>query len=270
MSGSIVHEEPTTPIPEPKVMIIEPKPKNLTSKRPSEDGGDIGTETLNDSGYLSAPEVTLPTPVAESAVVLPMKQFQLVIKKCVIQNTLIQTVYDMFAHVYPYLSTQHIVTLLECLEISHNFAQKFNGNMDVRFAIFQLGYMKHIPNLYKQETGGASCRLRMLIHLYTEKDQNRRALVEEPMLELCKKLLFNYIVKSSDPKADKREVTAFTPIVVQILKSILLFEDEQFSKHLALFYPSIVKLVACESRDIRHMVQEILIRIGKQSHIIIS
>ena len=63
--------------------------------------------------------------------------------------------------------------------------------------------------------------------------------------------------------ANQKEMEALTQLVVLILTELLGFTDEQFTKHIAKFYPHITNLILSHSVEIRKMLKDVLIRVGK-------
>lgn len=64
------------------------------------------------------------------------------------------------------------------------------------------------------------------------------------------------------------EMMAFTGVIVQILTAVKNFDEEQFQRHLGVhIYPNVVELTECGKIEVRRLVRDILIRIGKVCNI---
>jgi len=94
------------------------------------------------------------------------------------------------------------------------------------------------------------------------------------VLPKCKEILGEFILKGVDVNnsfANNPEVerltSAYVQIVLQILRGILDFYDEQFLKHLPLFYGICNELIMSSNKDIRLVVRDIFVRIGKMKNL---
>ncbi|KAJ3341100.1 guanine nucleotide exchange protein for ADP-robosylation factor [Gonapodya sp. JEL0774] len=70
------------------------------------------------------------------------KDFQQTVMKCVLQLLLIQTLHETINqndNIYRSLKAQHMFVLLDCLDRSYRFAQKFNNDTDLRMALYRGG-----------------------------------------------------------------------------------------------------------------------------------
>ena len=126
-----------------------------------------------------------PNPVSSTGRCLrprPLKKdFERIISVCVQHLLVIQTLSDIlnsgtdFA-VYQSLELKHLYKFLEFFEKSFLFAKEFNENLQIRNSLFQMGFMKNLPNLLKQETSSVSVYLGLLNRMYSDKDEARSAL----------------------------------------------------------------------------------------------
>ena len=104
------------------------------------------------------------------------KEFQLIIVKCVLHLLVIQTLNETIngnEMVYRSLSSKHLFLLMDCLERSWKFASKFNGDMNLRLALYKMGFMRQLPNLLKQETTSVSGYIIIMIRMYSDKEGDR-------------------------------------------------------------------------------------------------
>lgn len=111
------------------------------------------------------------------------KDFERIISVCVQHLLVLQTLSDIlnsgsdFA-VYRSLELNHLNKFLNFFEYSYQFAKEFNDNLEIRNALFQMGFMKNLPNLLKQETSSLSIYLTLLNRMYSDKVESRAALKE--------------------------------------------------------------------------------------------
>jgi brefeldin A-inhibited guanine nucleotide-exchange protein len=104
------------------------------------------------------------------------KDFQKIIVKCVLHLLLVQTIDEVLnagskTPVYQQMPADILFSILDCLKNSYQFAHDFNADVELRTALFRMGFMKQMPNLLKQETTSVSTYVTMLIRMYS--DQGR-------------------------------------------------------------------------------------------------
>jgi hypothetical protein len=63
-------------------------------------------------------------------------------------------------------------------------------------------------------------------------------------------------------------IVGYTQIIVQILKGICDLYEEQLQNHLNILYPLFADLLLCESIEIRLVLKQIYLRIGKMKNIV--
>ena len=118
------------------------------------------------------------------------KDFQKIIAVCIQHLLVLQTLSEILNggadfSVYRSLDLKHLTKFLGFFEYSYMFAKEFNENLEIRNALFQMGFMKHLPNLLKQETSSVSIYLTILNRLYTEKEaprSNLKDVMEEKII----------------------------------------------------------------------------------------
>ncbi|KAJ3414515.1 guanine nucleotide exchange protein for ADP-robosylation factor [Chytridiales sp. JEL 0842] len=198
------------------------------------------------------------------------KDFQNIIVKCVLHLLVIQTLQEVLASggptdaVYNSLSSKHLFTLIDCLDRSYRFAKAFNEDMELRMALYRMGFMKQLPNLLKQETSSVSSYITVLIKMYSDPKEERVSMrdgIEKRLIPLSYSILTDY--NTLDAESKRRNINAWRPVVVAILNSIVDFDDNQFRKHLPIFYNEVVNLLLQEvSSDIRLVLHSLLVRAG--------
>ncbi|KAI9105732.1 hypothetical protein DFS34DRAFT_27501 [Phlyctochytrium arcticum] len=197
------------------------------------------------------------------------KEFQQIIVKCVLHLLVIQTLQEVLTSgpegaVYKSLSSQNLFTLIDCLERSYRFARAFNGDMELRMALYRMGFMKQLPNLLKQETSSVSSYLGVLIKMYLDQSAERigmRGEIEKRLVPLSHDILQHY--NSLDPESKRRNVNAWRPVVVTILNALSEFDDNQFRSQMPHFYGEVVNLLIQDvTPDVRLVLHALLVRTG--------
>ena len=113
--------------------------------------------------------------------------FRQIIVKCVLQLLLIETTNDLLRNeeVYDTIPPEHLLRLMGVLDHSYQFARMFNEDKELRTGLWKvgeyctvrlsgrssshgcsLGFMKHLPNLLKQESSSASTLVHVLLRMY--------------------------------------------------------------------------------------------------------
>ncbi|KAI8812764.1 hypothetical protein BJ742DRAFT_552239 [Cladochytrium replicatum] len=200
------------------------------------------------------------------------KEFQQIIVKCVLHLLIIQTVNEILTsnsnpqipdQVYRSLKSDHLFVLIDSLEKSYRFAQRFNGDLELRMQLFKMGFMKQLPNLLKQETSSVSCYISVLIKMHSDPSPERQAMREETekrLLPLCYDILQTY--NTLDPEK-RRNVNAWRPVVVTILNALVDFDEPSFRATMPKFYGEVVNLLLQDvTSDIRLVLHSLLMRTG--------
>jgi len=220
---------------------------------------------------------------------LPFSKDEVVIQ-CVVQLLLIDMLQDAAAQHYENIPAQGIMTLLDALKQSFEFAQEFNRQIELRQALKRLGFMremKQLPGLLKQERESLSCSLKLLFQVQADpKMQETDFAVQavERLLNLCSSVLQNYVSKEkllqeraeSAPPPDmsaeslrdreaatvevEREVMGLVPIISEVVvKGLKDLPKVQFEKHVHELFPLFCELTIVNSREVRVMVREVLL-----------
>ncbi|OZJ03359.1 hypothetical protein BZG36_02985 [Bifiguratus adelaidae] len=228
------------------------EPNGRQSSEMSIRDGEIG----NGNALASPPVVT------ES----DQKRFQSIIVQCVLQLFLIQTVHDLLnkQKVYASIPARHLMDILACLEKSFHFAKRFNNDSELRMALFKYGYMKQLPNLLKQETSAGACYVMILMKMYsnTEDIEDRRSHkkeIESVLIPLCSEIFELYA--SLDVATKPKNISAWTPVVVSILKGLSQFQSQDYREYLPQFYLSAITLLKQENLlpEIRLALYDLLV-----------
>ncbi|KNE60799.1 hypothetical protein AMAG_06156 [Allomyces macrogynus ATCC 38327] len=191
-------------------------------------------------------------------------RFQQIIVKCVLQLLLIQTVLETTSieAVYASMQARHLLALVAALDKSYQFARAFNGNLELRTALWKSGFTKQLPNLLKQETSSVTCLLHLLFHMYGDPSLDRmaeRAAVENKLVPLAVAILEAY--RDMDAESRKRNAAAWKPVLLTILNGLVLLDDEPFQRHIKRFYRLAIDLLMYEvAEDLRTSLHAVLLR----------
>ncbi|ORY31437.1 hypothetical protein BCR39DRAFT_526742 [Naematelia encephala] len=158
--------------------------------------------------------------------------FKQIIVKCVLQLLLIETTHELLQNndVYNTIPAEHLLRFMGVLDDSWRFARKFNADRDLRMRLWKVGFMKQLPNLLKQESSSAATLIQVLLRMYRDPREAHRATrsgVLERLVPLSTEVIKDFI--AIDPESQPRNVAAWTPVVTDILKGVIGFEDASVS-----------------------------------------
>ncbi|KAH9954231.1 hypothetical protein BC827DRAFT_1262273 [Russula dissimulans] len=198
--------------------------------------------------------------------------FKQIIVKCVLQLLLIETTNDLLRNdeVYHTIPPEHLLRLMGVLDHSYQFARMFNEDKELRTGLWKVGFMKHLPNLLKQESSSAATLVHILLRMYYDprpEHQSARPQVAERLLPLGLGVLQDYTKLKADTQA--KNIAAWTPVVAEILHGFCKFDDKAFARYLPAIYPLATELLARDtSQDIRDGLKEYFLRVGYAQGII--
>jgi len=181
--------------------------------------------------------------------------------KCVVQILLIQAVKDAISAHFNFLTSDHILILLESLDTCSHFC--YDANHDTNLSKSTASISGLVRLLVKMEIDSLGCYLSILFNMYA---YNNKGLVSEPLLmrkaeDLIKE--FSRTGAGVSLSADEQQyLNAKVPIIEQLLQGYLNFTDVQFAKHTPYFYPLFCELMLAPSRDIRLILKQVFTRIG--------
>ncbi len=112
--------------------------------------------------------------------------FRQIIVKCVLQLLLIEMTNELLRNddVYNTIPPDQLLRLMGVLDHSYQFARSFNDDKELRTGLWKvgkypikailnvtftstfLGFMKHLPNLLKQESSSAATLVHVLLRMY--------------------------------------------------------------------------------------------------------
>jgi brefeldin A-inhibited guanine nucleotide-exchange protein len=159
-----------------------------------------GSSSLRDSGAAAPSDATFPPPATTDipqpnpeledfrsqpdthhqppvVTVARRRFFNKIITNCVLQLLMIETVNELFSNdtVYAQIPSSELLRLMGLLKKSYQFAKKFNGDKDLRMQLWRQGFMKQPPNLLKQESGSANTYVSILLRMYHDEGEERKA-----------------------------------------------------------------------------------------------
>ncbi|KAF5393632.1 hypothetical protein D9757_000052 [Collybiopsis confluens] len=202
-------------------------------------------ETLRVEIDGSSPEIAdetngqaiLPAPLSEHArtTAIPSlaerrRIFKQIIVKCVLQLLLIETTNDLLRNenVYNTIPPEQLLKLMGVLDHSYQFARSFNEDKDLRTGLWKVGFMKHLPNLLKQESSSASTLVHVLLRMYFDPrpaHQTARSQIADRFLPLSLTVIEDYNKLRTDSQA--KNIIAWTPVVEEIFDGF--FYEVSFS-----------------------------------------
>jgi len=130
--------------------------------------------------------------------------------------------------------------------------------------------MKHLPNLLKQESSSASTLVHVLLRMYYDlrpEHQVVRPQVAERLLPLGLGVLQDFTKLRADTQL--KNITAWTPVVAEILQGFVRLDDRAFDRYMPAIYPRAIELLARDmAPEIRQGVQSFFVRVGVLNHIL--
>ncbi|OCH90953.1 hypothetical protein OBBRIDRAFT_887302 [Obba rivulosa] len=194
------------------------------------------------------------------------KIFKQIIVKCVLQLLLIETTNDLLRNddVYNTMPPEHLLRLMGVLDHSYQFARMFNEDKELRTGLWKVGFMKHLPNLLKQESSSASTLVHVLLRMYYDprpEHQAARPQVAERLLPLGLGVLQDFSKLRLDTQL--KNIAAWTPVVAEILQGFVRFDDKAFARYLPAIYPLATELMSRDlAPEVRQGLREYFIRVG--------
>ncbi|KAI5241743.1 hypothetical protein E4T43_05275 [Aureobasidium subglaciale] len=202
---------------------------------------------IGDGNELEDFNNTSQTPNAPVVVTAARRRFfNQIITKCVLQLLMIDTVSELFSNdsVYTAIPSHLLLRLMSLLKKSYHFAKRFNEDRDLRTKLFREGFMRQPPNLLKQESGSASVYVSILLRMFSDEGEERkasRAETEQALIPLCVDIVNSYIELDEDTQ--QRNIMTWRPVVVDVLEGYTGFHTEDFERHATTFTPLAVGLM---------------------------
>ncbi|KAG6919409.1 hypothetical protein DXG01_006292 [Tephrocybe rancida] len=173
-----------------------------------------------------------PKPDSRSSLTERRRIFKQIIVKCVLQLLLIETTNDLLRNhkIYTTIPPEQLLRLMGVLDHSYQFARMFNDDKELRTGLWKVGFMKHLPNLLKQESSSAATLVHVLLQMYYDprtEHQTARPQIAERLLPLGLGVLQDFNKLRADTQS--KNIAAWTPVVSEILEGFCRFDDKVVS-----------------------------------------
>ncbi|KAG8949407.1 guanine nucleotide exchange protein for ADP-robosylation factor [Tulasnella sp. 424] len=194
------------------------------------------------------------------------RTFKQIIVKCVLQLLLIETTNELLHNddVYNTIPPDQLLHLMKVLDHSYQFARSFNADKELRTGLWKVGFMKHLPNLLKQESSSAATLVNVLSRMYYDKRPAYIALhqqIGERLVPLGLGVVEDFNTLRMDTQA--KNIAAWTPVIAEVLNGFASFDDHSFSRYLPAIYPLATELLARDlAPEVREAVRRIFVRVG--------
>ncbi|KAL2312096.1 Protein transport protein sec72 [Schizosaccharomyces pombe] len=205
----------------------------------------------------------------------PEKQmeFRSMIRKCILQLLLISIVAELLDNeeVFNHIPHEHVLKITVAIYDSWQFARKFNEDKSLRITLLNVGFMKQLPNLLRQETASALLYITLLFRLLKTRDPLGKTETDRKIHKLlfpvCAEMLDMYA--SLVVEKHTRNHAAWQPVIATILDSILNLPLELFSENIHTLYFSCCSMIAKENLDdqLRELLKNYFNRVG---HILLN
>ncbi|KAL0070795.1 guanine nucleotide exchange protein for ADP-robosylation factor [Marasmius tenuissimus] len=228
----------------------------------------------NGQAILPAPLTSGNEPTGKHTVNDRRRIFKQIIVKCVLQLLLIETTNDLLRNdeVYNTIPPDQLLRLMGVLDHSYQFARMFNDDKELRTGLWKVGFMRHLPNLLKQESSSAATLVHILLRMYYDprpEHQTARGQIAERLMPLSLGVIRDFNKLRTDTQS--KNILAWTPVITEILDGFCRFDDKTFARYLPAIYPLSAELLVKElTPEIRESLKTYFIRVGFAQRIIES
>ncbi|KAF8913871.1 hypothetical protein CPB84DRAFT_1669746 [Gymnopilus junonius] len=203
-----------------------------------------------------SPSNEVPKPDARASLTDRRRIFKQIIVKCVLQLLLIETTNDLLRNdeIYNIIPPTQLLRMMSVLDQSYQFARSFNEDKDLRTGLWKVGFMKHLPNLLKQESSSAATLVHVLLRMYHDtrpEHQAARPQIAERLVPLGVGVLRDFNKLKADSQS--KNISAWTPVVAEIVEGFCRFDRQDFTQYLSVIYPLATELLA---RDVAPEVRQ--------------
>jgi len=219
-----------------------------------------------------SPNSENPKPDANSSLSERRRIFKQIIVKCVLQLLLIETTNDLLRNndIYTTIPPAQLLRMMSVLDQSYQFARSFNEDKDLRTGLWKVGFMKHLPNLLKQESSSAATLVHVLLRMYHDARQEHQAArpqIAERLVPLGVGVLRDFNKLKADSQS--KNILAWTPVIAEILEGFCQFDRQDFSQYLSVIYPLATELLSREiAPEVRQPLKTYFERVGYVKHIV--
>ncbi|KAJ3097024.1 guanine nucleotide exchange protein for ADP-robosylation factor [Physocladia obscura] len=178
---------------------------------------------------------------------------------------------SMDDRIYHAISSKHLLILVGCFERSYRFAEAFNEDTELRLTLFRMGFMRHLPNLLKQECASAAAYISTLFKMVADENGDRsihRDKITSLLTPLCCHILTHFNTMEAGIK--NRNVNSWKPVVILIINSVADLPDGLIQIYLRELYEEIasVLLQPILDVDVRTALHAFVIRVGVSASIL--
>jgi len=245
--------------------------------RIEQEGSTDSSESTDTSNGTLIPAPLSPTsesPSMNGTTSVPNRRriFKQIIVKCVLQLLLIETTHELLQNqeVYRTIPPEQLLRLMAELDHSYQFARGFNADRELRTGLWKVGFMKHLPNLLKQESSSASTLVNVLVRMYRDKRpeyQSTREQIMTRLVPLGRGVMEDFTQLKADTQT--KNIVAWTPVVAEVLNGFVNFDDQAFEMYLPALYPLAIDLLSRDmAPELREALQKALRRVGELKGII--
>jgi len=156
--------------------------------------------------------------------------------------------------IYNAIPPGQLLRMMGVLDQSYQFARSFNEDKELRTGLWKVGFMKHLPNLLKQESSSAATLVHILLRMYHDlrpEHQAARAQIAERLIPLGIGVLRDFNKLKVD--SQNKNIIAWTPVIAEILDGFCRFDGKDFAQYLSVVYPLATDLL---SRDVAPEVRQ--------------
>lgn len=161
---------------------------------------------------------------------------------------------------YPYLSSDQMLQLVDCLLKSHRFSTAFNSSHEQRNMLWKAGFHGNVkPNLLTQEAQSLACSLRILYRMYSDNSrQDAWGAVQNKLISVCRDALEYYMSLTAE---NHRE--SWSNLLLLFLTRIHKLEDDRFRAHACVYYPFLCEMICLDLKpELRVVLRRFFQRIG--------
>ncbi|KDR83773.1 hypothetical protein GALMADRAFT_236138 [Galerina marginata CBS 339.88] len=219
-----------------------------------------------------SPNNESPKPDTRTSLADRRRIFKQIIVKCVLQLLLIETTNDLLRNndIYNTIPPTQLLRMMSVLDQSYQFARSFNEDKDLRTGLWKVGFMKHLPNLLKQESSSAATLVHVLLRMYHDmrpEHQSARPQIAERLVPLGVGVLRDFNKLKADSQS--KNILAWTPVVAEILEGYCRFDRQDFTQYLSVVYPLATELLSREiAPEVRQPLKSYFERVGYVKRIV--
>ncbi|KAI5966985.1 SEC7 [Candida pseudojiufengensis] len=190
-----------------------------------------------------------------------------IVVKSVLQLLLIQTLSDLFENdtFYETIPYQFLMDTADLLYNSYEFAKTFNDDYDLRVRLWNAGVIERLPNLLKQESTSSAVFINIMFRVYCDdnksKPEDKRNILSK-LHPLCLSIIDNYL--KFDETNQKRNITSWKPVVIEIYEGYFELDDEDFINYAPSMYELVLEVLNKNiTNDLKGALKKFLTKVGE-------